>query len=153
MRAAGRGREIAIRSALGAGALRIARQLLVESILMALLGGGAGLLVGGWAITLLTGALPDTIQYVNLKAIRIDTTVLVFTSLVSLATGILFGLAPVFRAMREEIRDSLASAGRGFSSGHSFTRSALVVAEIALSMVLLVGAGLLIRSFGRLTSV
>ncbi|HYW43433.1 MAG TPA: ABC transporter permease [Bryobacteraceae bacterium] len=153
MRAAGRGREIAIRSALGAGRLRLARQLLVESVLMAALGGALGLAIGIWAVEALTAALPDTIQYVSLKTIRIDTTVFLFTTLVSLATGVLFGLAPALRASRTGMTEALKEAGRGIAGAGSWTRSALVVAEVALSVVLLVGAGLLIRSFARLTSV
>jgi putative ABC transport system permease protein len=153
MRAAGRGREIAIRTALGAGGFRIARQLLVESMLLSLIGGAFGLLVGVWSISLLTAALPDTISYVNLKAIRIDSVVFVFTLAISFATGILFGLAPALNAARTDVHAALKAGGRGVASGRSFTRSALVVAEVALSMVLLVGAGLLIRSFARLSKV
>ena len=105
MRAAGRNREIAVRVALGAGRLRIARQLLVESVLLSTIGGAAGLLLGLWAIRLLTAALPDTIAYANLKTIHIDATVFLFATAVSLATGILFGLAPAFKAGRVDIRN------------------------------------------------
>jgi putative ABC transport system permease protein len=126
---------------------------LVESTLTAALGGALGLLIGVWAMNILTAALPDTIAYANLKTIRIDTTVFLFTLGVSLATGILFGLVPAFRAARTDVQRSLRDGGRSVASGHSFTRNALVVAEVALSMVLLVGAGLLIRSFARLVNV
>jgi putative ABC transport system permease protein len=153
MRAAGRSREIAIRAALGAGAPRIARQMLVESTLLSLLGGALGLAVGVWSISALTAALPDTISYVNLKTIRIDAVVFLFTLAISLATGILFGLAPALKAARTDVHDALKAGGRGIASGRSFTRSVLVVAEVALSMILLVGAGLLIRSFAQLSHV
>jgi putative ABC transport system permease protein len=153
MRAAGRGREIAVRSALGAGALRIARQLLVESTMLSAIGGALGLLIGVWAMRILSAALPDTIAYANLKTIQIDATVFLFTLAVSLGTGILFGLAPAIKAARTDVQTSLKDGGRGFSSGRSFARSALVVAEVALSMVLLISAGLLIKSFARLASV
>jgi putative ABC transport system permease protein len=153
MRAAGRGREIAVRAALGAGAMRIARQLLIESTLLSAIGGALGLLIGLWAVKLLASVLPDTIAYANLKTIQIDATVFLFALLISLATGILFGLAPAIKAARTDVQQALKDGGRGFSSGRSFARSALVVAEVALSMILLIGAGLLIRSFARLASV
>ena len=153
MRAAGRGREIAVRAALGAGAMRIARQLLIESVLLSLLGGALGLGIGIWSAKLLSAALPNTIAYANLKTISIDTTVFLFTLAISLATGILFGLAPAIRASRIDVQSSLKDGGRGFSIGRSAARGALVVAEVALSMILLIGAGLLIRSFYRLANV
>jgi putative ABC transport system permease protein len=153
MRAAGRGREIAIRTALGAGGWRIMRQLLVESTLLSLLGGACGLIVGLWSIRALTAALPESIAYVSLKTIRIDATVFLFTLGVSIATGILFGLAPALKAARTDVHEALKAGGRGIASARSFTRNTLVVAEVALSMILLVGAGLLIRSFVRLANV
>jgi predicted permease len=153
MRAAGRGREIAVRSALGAGAWRIARQLLVESVVVSAAGGAAGLLIGIWAMRALTAALPDNIVYSTIKQIRIDTTVLLFTTAASLATGILFGIAPAIKAARGDLQQALRDAGRGIAGNRSLLRNALVVAEVALSMMLLVGAGLLIRSFARLASV
>jgi putative ABC transport system permease protein len=153
MRAAGRGREIAIRTALGAGRLRIVRQLLVESTLLSTAGGALGLVAGLWSMSALTAALPDSIAYLNLKAIRLDGTVFLFTLGLSFVTGMLFGLAPAIKAARTDIQEALKSGGRGIASGRSFTRSALVVAEVALSMILLVSAGLLIRSFARLANV
>jgi putative ABC transport system permease protein len=153
MRAAGRGREIAVRAALGAGAIRILRQLLIESTLLACLGGAAGLLAGIWAIKILTAALPDTIAYANLKTIQLDTSVFLFTLGLSLATGILFGIVPAFKATRIDVQSTLKDGGRGIAGGRSFTRGALVVVEVALSMILLIGAGLLIRSFARLAAV
>jgi putative ABC transport system permease protein len=153
MRAAGRGREIAIRAALGAGGFRISRQLLVESTLLSLLGGTLGLIVGLWSISAVAAALPDSITYVSLRTIRLDATVFFFTLAISFATGILFGLAPALKAARTDVQEALKAGGRGIASGRSFTRNALVVAEFALSMILLAGAGLLIRSFARLTHV
>jgi putative ABC transport system permease protein len=153
MRAAGRNREIAVRVALGAGGLRIARQLLVESVLLSTIGGAAGLLIGLWATKLLTAALPGTIAYASLKTIHIDATVFLFAAAVSLVTGILFGLAPAFKAGRVDMQESLKDGGRSVVGGRSLIRSTLVVAEVALSMMLLVGAGLLIRSFARLAAV
>jgi len=153
MRAAGRGRELAVRVALGAGALRIARQLLVESLLLASMGVVAGLLIGLWAIRLVTAALPDNIAYANLKTIHIDGTVFLFATAVSFLTGILFGLAPAFKAGKVDMQESLKDGGRSIAGGRSLIRSSLVVSEVALSMMLLVGAGLLIRSFARLAAV
>ncbi len=153
MRAAGRGREIAVRAALGAGAMRIARQLLIESLLLSVLGGALGLAIGIWSVKLLSVALPDTIAYANLKTISIDTTVFLFTLVISLFTGMLFGLAPAIKAARVDVQSSLKDGGRGFSQGRSAARGALVVAEVALSMILLIGAGLLIRSFSRLANI
>ena len=153
MRAAGRGREIAVRAALGAGAMRIARQLLIESVMLSGFGGVLGLLIGVWAVKLLASALPNTIAYANLKTVQIDATVFLFALAISLGTGILFGLAPAIKAARTDVQQYLKDGGRGFSSGRSFSRSVLVVAEVALSMILLIGAGLLIRSFQRLASV
>ena len=153
MRAAGRGREVAIRTALGASAARIIRQLLAESILLALAGGALGLIVGIEAMKILSAALPDTIAYANLKTIHLDSTVFVFALALSLVSGILFGLAPALKAARADVQESLRDGGRGVAGRRSYLRQTLVVAEVALSMMLLVGAGLLIRSFQKLSSV
>ncbi len=153
MRAAGRGREIAVRAALGAGAMRIARQLLVESTMLSMLGGTLGLVIGLWVVRVLSTALPDSIAYSNLKTIQIDAPVFLFALAISIGTGILFGLAPAIKAARADVQTSLKEGGRGFSGGRSAARGALVVAEVALSMILLIGAGLLIRSFYRLSNV
>jgi putative ABC transport system permease protein len=153
MRAAGRGREIAVRSALGASAARILRQLLIESTLLALTGGVAGLVTGYWALRLLTAILPDDAIYAGLQTTQLDTTVFLFTLGISLVTGILFGLAPAIRSLRIDVQSALRGGGRGIAGARSFARSALVVAEVALSMILLIGAGLLIRSFARLAAV
>ncbi len=156
-RAAGREKEVAIRTALGAGWQQIARQLLTESVLLGLLGGAAGLLVAQLSIYMVRAMNPGNIP--RLEDIAINTAVLMFTFGVSLATGILFGIAPVWRAIKVDLNVSLKSGGRsGQSDGglHAHRRSLrglLVVSELTLSLMLLIGAGLLIRSFVRLQSV
>jgi predicted permease len=156
-RAAAREKEVAIRTALGAGWQQIARQLLTESVLLGLLGGAAGLLVAQLSIYIVRAMNPGNIP--RLEDIAINSAVLMFTFGVSLATGILFGIAPVWRAIRVDLNTSLKSGGRsGQSDGglhvrrHSL-RGLLVVSELTLSLMLLIGAGLLIRSFVRLQSV
>src|SRR3984885_6692118 len=156
-RAAGREKEVAIRTALGAGWKRLARQLLTESILLGLLGGVAGLLVAQLSLFALRTINPGNIP--RLDDIGINGTVLAFTFALSLATGILFGLAPVWRAIKVDLNSSLKAGGRsGQSSGGLYLkrhhlRGLLVVSELAFSLILLIGAGLLIRSFVRLQSV
>jgi predicted permease len=156
-RATGRRKEIAIRTALGAGWQRVVSQLLTESALLAILGGAAGLGIAQAAILLVRQLNPGNIP--RLDAIHIDGTVLVFTLAISLATGLLFGLAPAWSAMRVDINTTLKSGGRSGQGdgGLHFTRGRLrgllVVAELALSLMLLIGAGLLIRSFISLGSV
>ena len=156
-RAAGREKEVAIRTALGAGWERIARQLFTESVLLGLLGGAAGLLVAQLSIYAVRTMNPGNIP--RLEDIAINGGVLVFTLGISLATGILFGVAPVWRAIKVDLNTSLKAGGRsGQSDGglhlrrHSL-RGLLVVSELTLSLMLLIGAGLLIRSFVRLQSV
>jgi putative ABC transport system permease protein len=153
MRAANRSHEVAIRTALGASGWRLARQLLVESTLLSVIGGALGLVIGVWVMKLLVAALPSTISNVSMETIRIDTTVFVFAAGISLLTGILFGLAPALKAVGMDVQAGLKSGGRGQAGGRSVTRNVLVVAEVALSMILLVGAGLLIRSFAKLSNV
>jgi predicted permease len=156
-RAAGREKEVAIRTALGAGWKRLARQLLTESILLGLLGGAAGLLVAELSLFALRTINPGNIP--RLDDIGINGTVLAFTFGLSLATGILFGLAPAWRAIKVDLNSSLKAGGRsGQSSGglhlkRHHLRGLLVVSELAFSLILLIGAGLLIRSFVRLQSV
>jgi putative ABC transport system permease protein len=149
-RAAMREKEIAIRLALGAGRSRIVRQLLTESALLAVAGGGVGLLLAVWGLDALVALSPADIP--RLDQTRIDGRVLAFTLAVSLITGLVFGLVPALQASKPDLNDSLKESGRGSTSGKSAMRirSLLVVSEIALSLVLLVGAGLLIRSFMRL---
>jgi predicted permease len=156
-RAAGREKEIAIRTALGAGWQRLARQLFTESVLLGLLGGAAGLLVAQLSIYVVRAMNPGNIP--RLEDIAVNGAVLVFTVGVSLATGILFGVAPVWRAIKVDLNTSLKAGGRsGQSDGglhlrrHSL-RGLLIVSELTLSLMLLIGAGLLIRSFVRLQSV
>jgi predicted permease len=156
-RAAAREKEVAIRTALGAGWQQIARQLLTESVLLGLLGGAAGLLVAQLSIYMVRAMNPRNIP--RLEDIAINSAVLMFTFGVSLATGILFGIAPVWRAIKVDLNTSLKAGGRsGQSEGglhvrRQSLRGLLVVSELTLSLMLLIGAGLLIRSFVQLQSV
>ena len=149
-RAVGRQGEIGIRLALGAGRGHIVRQLLTESLLLAILGGAAGLLLGGWALDGLMALAPENLP--RLGEVRLDATVLGFTLLLSVVTGILFGLAPAWQAARQDVNATLKQ-GTGRHSGQRRLFSVLVVAEIALTLVVLLGAGLLVNSFGRLMQV
>ncbi|HEY1583750.1 MAG TPA: FtsX-like permease family protein, partial [Chthoniobacterales bacterium] len=140
-----------IRTALGAPRSRLIRQLLTESTLLALLGGALGVLLALWALPVLMSLAPSEIG--DFHGIGLNREVLAFSLLASLVTGILFGLVPAFFASRIQPNESLREGERGSSSGKNFTRSSLIVAEITLSLVLLVGAGLMMKSFLRLTSV
>ncbi|MEK6289031.1 MAG: ABC transporter permease [Acidobacteriota bacterium] len=153
-RATARQKEFAIRTALGASRLRLARQLLTESVLLALVGGMLGVLLSVWGINLLVAAAPPTIPRV--KEVRLDLWVLGFTFLISLLTGIVFGLAPSLQVSRTDLNETLKEGGRGTTATNphrALLRKGLVIAEIALSLVLLVSAGLLIGSIDRLTRV
>src|SRR4051812_13347111 len=151
-RAAARQKELALRAALGAGRMRLIRQMMTESVLLALMGGALGAVLAVWSTRLLVAFGPDNIPRLN--EITIDTRVLAFTFAVSLVTGLLFGLVPALQASRPDLNDALKEGGRGSTSGRSGTlRNTFVVAEVALALVLLVGAGLMIRSFARLQSV
>ncbi len=150
-RAATREKEMAIRTAIGAGRWRVMRQLLTESVLLAFAGGAAGLLLAVWGLAGLRWLNPGNIP--RLSAIAIDGRALAFTSAVVLLTGILFGLAPALRSSQVSLGETLKEGGRSLSGGHHRLRNLLVVAEIALSLVLLIGAGLLIRSFIRVQQV
>lgn len=148
-RASGRRKEIALRAALGASRWRIIRQLLVESSIVALFGGALGILVAVWGIDALRAANPgDAAKFApGWHQLGINVTVLVFTIALSLLSGVLFGLAPALQVSKPNLNDALKEGIRQ-SSGHSqWLRSSLVVAEVALSLVLLVGAGLFLRSF------
>ncbi len=152
-RAAVRQKESALRTALGASRLRLVRQFLTESVLLAALGGIVGLLLSVWGVTLLKSFIPENISQV--KAIAVDSRVLGFTILVTLVTGLIFGLAPALQASKFNLNETLKEGGRDAAAarGGNLIRSILVVAEVAVSLVLLVGAGLLINSFMRLRSV
>jgi putative ABC transport system permease protein len=151
-RATSRSKEIAIRIALGAGNGRIARQLLTECAILGLLGGLIGTLVAYWGVATLVPLLPSGLP--KLHPIRIDGWVLVFAFVLSLATSLAFGLAPVFSAAGSDPHKELAEGARaGESAGPRRARAFLAIGEIALAMVLLTGAGLLMRSFAQLTSV
>src|SRR5262245_13623366 len=145
--------EIAIRTALGAGSGRIIRQLLVESLLLAVIGGGLGLLLASWGLELLPRLGADKIP--RMQEITLDARALGFTLAMSLLTGVIFGLAPAFQAVKFDLHTSLKESGRASASpkGRRRLRNALVMTEVALSLVLLASAGLLIRSFWRLQQV
>jgi putative ABC transport system permease protein len=148
-RAAARQKEVAIRMALGASRRRIAAQLLTESVLLSLVGGVLGLLLASWGLDLLVAYGPTDVP--RLRDVSLDRYVLFFTLGVSTLTGVLFGLAPALHASRPDPGNMLKESGRGVShSGRNRMRSALIVSEVALSLMLLVGAGLLITSFWRL---
>jgi predicted permease len=156
-RAAGREKEVAIRTALGAGWNRLVRQLLTESVLLSLMGGAAGLVIAEASIYVLRAINPGNVP--RLEEISINASVLLFTFLVSTGAGLLFGLAPALRAIKLNLNTSLKSGGRsgqtdsGLLVSKHRLRGLLVVAELAFSLMLLAGAGLLIRSFVQLQSV
>ncbi len=154
-RAASRRRELAIRAAMGATRGQLIQQLLVENLLLALVGGVLGLLLAVWGKDLLVGLMPASYAYLQLQdAVRIDGAVLLFTLGATLVTGFLFGLLPAWRASRTDVNECLKDGRSGQDSvAGQRTRSVLVVAEIGLTLVLLVGAGLLIGSFLRLQRV
>jgi putative ABC transport system permease protein len=152
VRASVRGKEIAIRSALGAGRWRLVLQMLVESVILSLSGGAIGLLLAYWTIkpiqALSAGSIPRS------GAISIDASVLAFALIMSIATGLLFGLAPAWQASRATIGSVLKEGGRSSTSASGrWIRNGLLIAEVAMSIVLLVGAALLLRSFARLVNV
>ncbi len=151
-RATVRGKEIAVRSALGASRARIVRQLLTESVLLSAVGGALGLMLAAWGTDVLVSLVPQSIP--RASTIRLDGAVLAFTFAVALATGVLFGLAPALQASRLDLRETLNESGRGtIGAGRQRVRSALVISEVALALLLLTGAGLLLQSFARLSRV
>ena len=147
-RSTARQREFAIRAALGAGKARLVRQLLTESVLLAIAGGGLGLLLASWGTQAALKVLPETLP--RASDVRIDPRVLLFTLAVSLLAGLLFGLAPSLKTSQSELHETLKEGGRGLSGMRHRTQSIFVVAEMALAVVLLIGAGLMIRSLARL---
>jgi len=156
-RAAGREKEIAIRTALGAGGMRIVRQLLTEGVVLAVIGGAAGLLIAQWTLYVVRAINPGNIP--RLEDIEINGPVLAFTFGISIVTGVLFGIAPAWRSMRLDVNTSIKAGGRSGQSGSGLRlarnrlRGLLVASELALSLMLLIGAGLLIQSFVRLQKV
>ena len=150
---ASRQKEMAIRTALGASRLRMMRQLFTESTMLALAGGAVGLLIAFWGLTAIKKLLPG--DFPRLQEIQIDWRVLGFTFAASVLTGILFGLAPALQISRRDVQESIRETGRGSSGSRrqSRFRQALIVGEVALSVVLLAGAGLLFRSFMHLQTV
>jgi putative ABC transport system permease protein len=147
-RAVARQKEIAIRMALGASRSRIATQLLIESVLLALAGAALGLLLATWGTDLLVAYGPADVP--RLRDVGVDRYVLLFTFGLATLTGIVFGLAPALHASRPDPGNMLKETGRGLQTGRNRMRSALIVSEVALSLMLLAGAGLLINSFWRL---
>ena len=150
-RSTGRAREFAIRIALGAGRRRVARQLLTESVLLALAGGAIGLIIATSGLQAALKVLPEALPRAG--DVHLDGRVLLFTLAASLLTGILFGLAPAFKTSSANLQQTLREGGRGASAAHHRTQTLFVVAEVALALVLLAGAGLMVRSLAALWGV
>jgi predicted permease len=150
-RSLGRSKEFAIRSALGAGMKRVVRQLLTESILLAAAGGALGLFLAVWAtqagLSLLSDSLP------RVQDITLDSRVLLFTIVISVLSGVLFGLAPALRMMRADVQETLKQGGRGIVAGRHRAQGVFVAVELAMAVVLLIGAGLMLRTMSRLWDV
>jgi putative ABC transport system permease protein len=150
-RGSARGRELAVRLALGAGRRRVVRQLLTESVVLALIGGIAGILIGVWAVDLLVSIAPENAPRVS--EIKLDPTVFGFAALLTVLTGLLFGLAPAIQSSRSEVTQSLKDGARGSAgAGGRRVRRGLIVAEVALALILLTGGALLLQTFVRLQS-
>jgi predicted permease len=147
-RSTGRTREFAIRSALGASPARVIRQLLTESVMLGVTGGAIGLLLAKFATKAIVAALADALPRAD--EIALDSHVLLFTAGVSILTGIVFGLAPAIKMLRPQLSETLKEGGRGSSGARHRTQSVFVVVEMAMALVLLVGAGLMIRSLAAL---
>ena len=151
-RAAARHKELALRAALGASRTRLIRQLLTESVLLSIIGGALGVAIAFWGIHALIAFAPDNIP--RLHEITIDPRVLGFTLAVSVLTGVLFGLMPALQASRVDLNDALKESARGSTGARGrVLRSVFVIAEVSIALVLLIGAGLMIRSFARLQQV
>jgi predicted permease len=151
VRATGRAREFAIRAALGANQARVVRQLLTESILLSLVGGALGLMIAAWGTRAALRVLPDALPRSN--EIHLDLIVLLFTLGVSIFVGIVFGLVPALKTASRDLHETLKEGGRGGSGLRHRTQNTFVVIEMALALVLLVGAGLMIRSLAVLSGV
>jgi predicted permease len=151
-RASGRDREMAVRAALGAGRARLVRQLLTESVLLSAIGAALGVLLASWAVPMLLAFAPAR-RIPRVEMIRIDIAVVAFTAGVAVGAGIIFGLTPVVHLARRRFSRTLLPGGRSISRSHERFRAALVIGEIALALVLLTGAGLLVKSFLRLRAV
>jgi predicted permease len=151
VRSAARQKELAIRAALGAGRFRLARQLLAESLMISAVGSAVGFVLAYWLLSALVSTTASSLP--RATEINLDSRVLIFTIGCSLFTGILFGLVPAWRAGRVNPEHAMKDSGRGPGSLKQRTRGVLVVSEVALALVLLIGAGLLLRSFYRLTQV
>src|SRR5262245_48070870 len=154
-RASSRSREMAVRTALGARRMELVRRLLTESLLLGLLGGVCGLLVSFWLLNFIRGSLPlDQVQIIpGWESIRVNERVMIFTLALSLASSVLFGLVPALQSSNPKLNEALKEGGRsdGGGAGGQRLRKALIVAEVALALVLLVGAGLMVKGFARLT--
>jgi putative ABC transport system permease protein len=150
-----RAREVAIRAALGATRWRVLRQLLAESVLLSALGGAVGVFLALWGVDVLLALVPEDLRFARLDEARVDGAVLAFTAAVSLLTGLVVGLLPGLKVSQPDLNEALKEAGRGAVGERRLkrTRATLVVAELAVTLVLLVGAGLLLRSFVRLQQV
>jgi putative ABC transport system permease protein len=145
-RASGRVREMAVRRALGADRMRIVRQLLTESVLLSIVGGALGVLIGVWGVTILKSIAPDGTP--RIAEVGIDRAVLLFAALLSVVTGLVFGLVPAVHAAHDRFAAALKQGGRGqMGDGGGRARRALIIAELALALMLLVGGGLLLRTF------
>ena len=150
-RSVGRERELAIRAAIGAGRGRLVRQLLTESLLLSILGGAVGVILASWLLRLFVAMAPA--GFPRVSSIAIDTGILTFTLVVAMATGLIFGVAPARRGFRTDPNDSLRDTGaRGATSGNRGASRLLVVAEIAVALMLVIGAGLMVKSLLKLQS-
>jgi predicted permease len=150
-RSTGRIREFAIRAALGASRSRVVRQLLTESILLSLGGAALGLLLAAWGTKAALATLPVALP--RAEEVGLDLHVLIFTGVVSILAGVLFGLVPALKTSRSNLQETLKEGGRGMSGGHHRVQGVFVIVEMAMALVLLIGAGLMIRSLMRLWNV